>query len=152
MLCINSEVKCAKSLNGTRSEITKRSPSRPRGIHEIAAEAMTLTFDGKKTSVKSGFKFGFFNFSVLARTGSKKPSVEIDPDELVLTSQYVFQEPYKKSSSNRVVLKPGDEPPQDAVKPEKNSCMPMRVAIEPRSDSRANDQKVTVTNYLAFQK
>lgn len=64
--------------------------------------------------------------------GRSSKSVDIDPSELTLTSQYVFQEPFKKVTTDvrRIVLKPGEAPPKEAVKT-KNACMPIRVALEP---------------------
>lgn len=55
------------------------------------------------------------------------PSKNSAPTAVIdLTSQYVFQEPFR-----RVVLKAGESPPEDAVKAKRNACMPIRVAIEP---------------------
>lgn len=59
------------------------------------------------------------------RERKDRDSRERDLEELVITSQFAYN-----GSNRRIVLAEGEEAPEHATKA-KNSCMPMRVAIEP---------------------
>lgn len=59
------------------------------------------------------------------RERKDRDSRERELEELVITSQFAYN-----GSNRRIVLAEGEDAPEHAVKA-KNSCMPMRVAIEP---------------------